>query len=351
MDLPAPSISVVIPSRGRLQRLPSLVRSYLAQGADQVVVMLDGPHPGWEKTLVDLHGVPDLLIEELPQNLGLARARVEGVRRATGEIILLSDDDVLPGNALVERHRLFHAAHPDSALVGYMPVDLPRYRLRDQAATFLYESDYQNQVRMWTHASSKEIFETFWSGNASVPRQLYLRAEEYLPSVRLNYNEDLDLGLRLRDLGATAAFDIQARALHQHQRDYASFIRECQIRGGAVSDLELRWSTQERTALPQQLSDLVTIPDGHPWIVSQIQRAIGARATPGVAELLLGFGYQATGLLRIWRAQDALTRFIRRALAMRGYRLAREVRSAGGPISEKTRKKNPVDEASEGPVR
>ena len=53
------SVSVVIPSYRRLDRIADLVRAYRAQGADQVVVVLDGPHPGWEHAVAPVAG-PDL---------------------------------------------------------------------------------------------------------------------------------------------------------------------------------------------------------------------------------------------------------------------------------------------------
>jgi len=44
-------VSVVIPSYHRLERLPALVEQYLGLGADEVVVVLDGPHDGWQAAL------------------------------------------------------------------------------------------------------------------------------------------------------------------------------------------------------------------------------------------------------------------------------------------------------------
>ncbi len=316
-----PSLSVIIPSFNRLSRIASLVEAYLAQGADEVVVVLDGPHPGWHEALGSVAALPNVRITELPANVGLALARIAGLRQTEKDVVLIADDDVVPGAGLIARHRDFHDAHPDHALLGYMPVDLPRKRLRDQSASFVYAQDYENQVQQWRDSGPEELLDAFWGGNASLPRHLYLRAEEYKASQRLNYNEDLDLGLRLRAVGALGAFDEQAKAVHQHRRSFASFKRECLVRGEAVADLEVRWDR-----LPEQLVGLVRVPETHAALAGMLQARIAARDAPGFLESAIDAAYVLFGLARAWRAQDAVARFVRRSLAMRGYRLAKYCR-------------------------
>lgn len=314
---PLPTISVVIPSHQRIPRLVPLVRTYVEQGADEVLIILDGPHPGWQDALTEIVSLPGVRIDELPANRGLALARTAGLERASGDLILIADDDVRPQPGLVERHREFHREHPGSALLGYMPVDLPDRRGRDQAATFIYARDYENQVGEWATATSTQLLESFWGGNASVPRALYERAEVFKPSQRLNYNEDLDLGMRLREIGVTCAFDIRAKGLHQHRRTFDEFRRECVVRGEAVFDLEGRWPR-----LPGQLESLVKIPSTHGGLASRLLRAVAARDDDGLVERLMRMAYRVAGALRAWPVQDAVARFMRRGLAMRGYRLA-----------------------------
>ncbi|QAY72218.1 glycosyltransferase [Agromyces protaetiae] len=320
---PAPTVTVVIPSYRRLERLPPLIRTYREQGADEIVVVLDGPHPGWAEALDGLADRAPVVVRELPVNRGLALARIAGLERATSDVVILADDDVAPKPGLVDHHRTFHAANPDHALLGYMPVRLPARRSRDQAATFLYARDYANQVEAWRTGSSADLLQSFWGGNASVPRERYLAAESFKPSVRLDYNEDLDLGLRLLAIGVHAAFDERAAAEHLHSRSLKAFLAECVVRGESVHEFELRWPV-----LPRQLAELVLIPDDHHPFVAAAQRRIAARDTPALLERTLVAGYHATGAVHAWRAQEAITRLLRRGLAMRGYRL-RVARSAG----------------------
>lgn len=322
MTTQLPSLTVVIPSYRRLAQLPTLVAAYLAQGADQVIVVLDGPHPGWRQTLGDTNAAT--LVVELDANVGLALARIAGLRAATSDVILAVDDDVVPQPNLVRRHREFHRDLADLVLQGYMPVALPSRRGRDDSPSFLYARDYQSQVEGWRRGTSTTILRSLWGGNVSLPRALYLRAEDLKPSQRLEYNEDLDLGLRLLELGAGAVFDDKARATHHHSRGLAGYMRECEARGGAIADLEDRWGER-----PPQLTPLVVIPTSYNKVLTRVQRSISDRRVGGLALRASVLTYRGAGLVRVWKLQDGVARMLRRALAMRGYRLARASRLAG----------------------
>lgn len=319
-----PSLAVVIPSYQRLEKLTALIRAYRAQGADEVIVVLDGPHPGWHQTLGELDEVTTVI--ELPANVGLALARVAGLEAAASDVILAVDDDVDPGHGLVERHRAFHRGQEERVLQGYMPVALPAHRGPDDAPTYLYARDYRTQVEGWKLGDSTTILRSLWGGNLSLPRGLYLRAEVLKPSQRLEYNEDLDLGMRLLELGVGATFDETASAAHHHSRGLDGYIRECVARGGAIADLEDRWGER-----PAQLTPLVVIPPSYNRALARLQRRIAARDAGGVAEAAAVCVYRVAGLLRAWKLQDGVARMLRRALVMRGYRVARSRRSGSVP--------------------
>ena len=310
-----PRLSVVLPSYRRLPLLPAVVAAHLREGADEVVLVLDGPHAGWREALSDLLANERVVVLELPSNRGLALARIAGLETARGDIILMADDDVEPRPGLIDRHRRFHAANPGHVLLGYMPVPLPARRAPDAAATYLYARDYEAQARVWEAPDSDVVLGSLWGGNVSVPRELYLLAEAYKPSERLDYNEDLDLGIRLRAVGARGAFDGEAMAWHHHHRDLAGFARESVVRGEAIRDLERRWGS-----VPPQLVPLVTIPPGYQRLAGWVQRRIAARSTPGVLERVIRAVYRGAGAARAWRVQDGVTRLLRRGLVMRGYR-------------------------------
>lgn len=336
------TLAVVIPSYRRLERIPSLVREYLAQDADQVIVVLDGPHAGWENILADERADPRVVITELPENRGLALARIAGLGLVTSDIVLAVDDDVEPKSGLVARHRAFHAALTDRVLQGYMPVALPARRGRDHAPTFLYARDYEAQARGWAGSESSVILGSLWGGNVSLPTDLYRRAEAAKPSVRLEYNEDLDLGRRLEMLGAEAIFDSAARALHHHHRGLDGFRRECLARGGAVRMLEERWGER-----PAQLTPMVEIPASYNRALAALQRAI-AGGDKTFAERLVVALYRVAGLAQLWPLQDGIARMLRRAYIMRGYR---ESTLSGSRVTAGKTDGSDIGEAQRAPIR
>lgn len=316
MSDPLPSLAVVIPSYRRLEKLPALIAAYRTQGADEIIVVLDGPHAGWQQALGELDAATTVI--ELPANVGLALARIAGLEAATSDVILAVDDDVDPGRELVVRHRAFHRGGGDRVLQGYMPVALPARRGHDDAPSYLYARDYRLQVDGWKRGDSTTILRSLWGGNLSLRRDLYLRAEEFKPSQRLEYNEDLDLGMRLLELGAGATFDETASAVHHHSRGLEGYTRECLARGGAIADLEDRWGER-----PAQLTPLVVIPPTYNRLLARLQRSVAARDAGGLAEQMSVVIYRVAGFVRAWRVQDGVARMLRRALIMRGYRLAR----------------------------
>jgi len=89
-----PRVSVVIPTRGRPELAERAVRSALAQGFEEieVVVVVDGPDRETAETLRRFHD-ERLHVVHLGENVGGSEARNIGVRFARGEWIALLDDD------------------------------------------------------------------------------------------------------------------------------------------------------------------------------------------------------------------------------------------------------------------
>lgn len=104
---------------------------------------------------------------------------------------------------------------------------------------------------------------------------------------------------------------------HHHSRSLDGFVRECLARGGAIATLEARWGYR-----PPQLKPLVTICPGYNRVTALIQGTIGRRDRGGFTQGAVVAVYRMAGVARVWRVQDAATRLLRRAIIMRGYRIA-----------------------------
>jgi glycosyltransferase involved in cell wall biosynthesis len=90
----APTVAVVIPTRGRLEFVLRAVQSALHQTRrpDEVIVVLDGPDRRAQSALEAVEA-PEVHVVVLPKNLGAAGARNAGVRAATADLVAFLDDD------------------------------------------------------------------------------------------------------------------------------------------------------------------------------------------------------------------------------------------------------------------
>ena len=109
MNLSAPLVSVVIPTKHRPQLVVRAVRSVLAQTFDAIeaIVVIDGPDKTTEQNLRRLDD-PRVRIIQLPVSLGGGSARNAGVGQARADWVAFLDDDDewLPQKLEVQ----FHAA-------------------------------------------------------------------------------------------------------------------------------------------------------------------------------------------------------------------------------------------------
>jgi glycosyltransferase involved in cell wall biosynthesis len=131
-------------------------------------------------------------------NAGLARARNAGLARSTGERIAFIDDDVLPTPVFVAEHLRSDERHGDVIVRGAVI----------NTASF----DYLPPP-VWSVANYSANY--FWTSNVSVRRARLDRAGGGFDDAFAEYGwEDIELGMRLRELGTRAVFNRLAVAFH-----------------------------------------------------------------------------------------------------------------------------------------
>src|SRR5438094_10089133 len=117
----AESISVVVPTHNRRAGLPELLDALAKQSAKETIVVVNATRDGSLELLEERARDFPSLIPFFVEEPGAALARQTGVERATGDVVLLIDDDVIPTPGLAEGHLRHHAAER-LLVVGYMPV-------------------------------------------------------------------------------------------------------------------------------------------------------------------------------------------------------------------------------------
>jgi GT2 family glycosyltransferase len=204
-----PSLSVVIATRGRRDRLVRLLRAIDEQEYPddrlQIIVAIDGDIDGSADAVrsAGLRRRPRIVMLDPPglssdHGSGAGTARNRGAGEAHGHVLLFLDDDVTPiHSSLLLAHAATHArASAPTAAVGALAVDL-------RAA----DGYFAQRVRNWwvdqharLAASDALSFTDVSSGNLSLPRPLF---ESIGGFAALPRREDWEIGWRLARAGAS----------------------------------------------------------------------------------------------------------------------------------------------------
>ncbi len=232
--------------------MQALFEQDLSPSDYEIVLVDDGSTDGtYDDVIAGLR--PSCALTVVRQrNAGLAAGRNAGIARARGEVIMFMDDDVLATPGLLSAHLRCHRAHPRAICRGGVInvssfEDLPpaRYSWRNYSGAY------------------------FWTTNVSVPLALLKEAGAFDESFREYGWEDLDVGLRLRNMGVPSI--LAKDALVYHYKPPAP--------PGAFAGMARQARAQARTA--------VQFIDKHPhWRV--------ALATGQVAPLLWWSGVAET---------------------------------------------------------
>lgn len=218
-----PAVSVVVPTFDRRARLQRVLAALAAQETDvafEVIVVSDGSTDGTDEYLDS--GAPPLpVLARRQENAGPAVARNRGVEVATGDLVLFVDDDLVPSPGLVARHVVEHRAATCSRTVVIGPMlDPPDHVMTPWVAweQAMLTKQYDAMTAGLWRATARQFF----SGNASLPRSLFVDAGGFDPAYRRL--EDIELGYRLDDLGTQWVFAPDAYGHHYAERSYESWI-------------------------------------------------------------------------------------------------------------------------------
>jgi GT2 family glycosyltransferase len=227
----APLISVVIPTHQRrasvLRALEALTRQDLPDDVFEVVVSIDGSEDGTRQAIAAFEA-PYALRTIYGSRRGRATACNAAIEVARGENLVILDDDMEPGPACLRRHSLHHSPRLTTCAMGAVPIQVDATSppvVRYVAAKFashlekLAEPDHDFVVR------------DFYSGNASIRRDVLAKVGGFAEEFVLYGNEDIDLSLRLRDAGVTVVFDPDAVAYQHYAKGLADLARDTYEKG------------------------------------------------------------------------------------------------------------------------
>ncbi len=206
-------VSVVIATYNRQDLLRRLLQDLDAQTLDpsryEVVAIDDGSKEDTRQKLADLKTRYTHRVER-QENAGAAAARQRGVDLARGKIIVFLDDDMHVKPDFLEKHLAKHGDGTNTVVLGRLRPDA---KLTDMP---LFERYYARVMAAQGDelASGKRPVRghNIYTGNVSMPRELFTRAGGFDPAFRAL--EDEELGVRLEKAGARFAFANDAESIH-----------------------------------------------------------------------------------------------------------------------------------------
>lgn len=218
-----PLISVVTPTHNRLallrRTLESLVdQQGLATADYEVIVVIDGDYDGTAEALGQMSFPFELTVIRQVRS-GVAAARNAGWRAARAGVVLFLDDDIIPKPRLLEEHLSVHRDHPKSVVIGrFSPDTSARRTAWTRYDELVQEKKYRAMGRTEAPSGIR-----LYTGNVSMPKAALEASGGF--DQTLPRNEDVDLGLRLQDLGFGFVYAAAADGLHVGYRDFASWRR------------------------------------------------------------------------------------------------------------------------------
>lgn len=224
-------LSVIIPTFNRAETLKTCLTKLLAQeGADfEVVVVDDGSKDNTAEIVKSFVGSPTVhpkvTLTYLKQpNLRQAAARNNGVKHATGDIVVFIGDDIFVEQGWLKEHADFHAAHPEkeAMAVGHMTW------AKDPAPTrfmkWLEKTGLMPNYRGLKNHQKTDYWH-FYTGNVSL-KKAWFDTHQFDEHFKAYGWEDTKFGCELMKDGARLYYLKHAVGLHSHTLSEADYFPE-----------------------------------------------------------------------------------------------------------------------------
>jgi GT2 family glycosyltransferase len=224
-------ISVVIPTVGRrdstLRALAALAQQDLPPEQLEVVVSVDGADNGTVQALEAFEAPFALHVVSGPRR-GRAGACNAAIDRATGEVVVVLDDDMEPARGCLRAHLAHHTSDEKVCVMGGVPI---RADGGSPSAARYMAWKFERHLAKLAQPGHQFALRDFYSGNTSLRRDVLLDAGRYDEAYTLYGNEDLELSLRLRAAGVRLVYDGDALAYQHYEKDLRGLVRDTVEKG------------------------------------------------------------------------------------------------------------------------
>ena len=220
---PPLTVSVVLPTYNEPDLLEAALRSLAQQdypsAALEIVVVDDASTEFDAQRLRAASGHLALQLIRHETNRGRARARNSGIRAAGGDLIVFLDSDMTVESDFLEAHAEAHRGRDEAVVIGNI-----QFGDHIPSSVLTRYIDDRGVHRLGPGESVP--FKCFVTGNSSMLREHILRVGLFDEDFTTYGGEDLELGYRLFQDGATFHYAPRALSHHNHIRPFPQI---CQL--------------------------------------------------------------------------------------------------------------------------
>jgi len=293
---PRPSVSVVVPTVGRIKAverlLAALRRQTLPPDAFETIVVVNGG--AWQRPLPSPDPVSSVSILRR-REAGRAGACNAGVGTARGSLVVFLDDDMEPVPGCLEAHLRAHDEGATRLVLG--PVPVVEAESSGTGARYVAARFERHLRKLASNGYGPEPSDVY-TGNASIKRDTLLAIGGFDERLVEYGNEDRELARRLVRAGTEIVMAPDAVAHQHYEKSLAELLADSRSKGrsaativvedpAAITDtLMRRRGSWRRRALRVVLMRLASGPAGRRVEVSLVDALV--RARPASALGLVG---------------------------------------------------------------
>lgn len=254
--------SVIVPTWNRSRVLGLTLDSLSRQDQApefEILVVDDGSTDDTRQTVFHRQTACPAPLHYLYQpNRKQGAARNLGARNASGDLLLLLGDDIVPTPRFLAEHDRAHRllnptpAEGSATVVGY--TTWPPHFERTRFLEYIGEHGWQFGYALIEDPHDLP-FNFFYTSNLSLPRARFLASGGFDESFQEYGWEDIELSFRLKASGMRIAYAPSAVAYHEHPTDFRRFThRQLQVGRSA-------WSFARRQPKASDFLGLDRIPN------------------------------------------------------------------------------------------
>ena len=290
--------SAIIATRNRCEILRRALQAYLEQTAleevSEILVSDDGSTDGTPTLVSQAAKASPVPIRYLRQeHRGAAAARNLAIREARGELLLFTDDDVIPSATLVAEHWKWHLENSDPSVAVLGPVPWDEEIHPTPFMNWLITGGPMLNLRECSKRRELD-FEFFATGNLSLKAKFLREHGTFDEDFRAYGYEDYELGFRLANNGLRLLYNPDAVGYHHKFVSFADVCRRAQL----VAEAERVLGTKQAGAYLSERA-------------RRAQQSIGRRVGKFLARRL---AFALAPLKPLLDTQIPLPRFVYRAL-------------------------------------